>query len=249
MSQTVDSPRARQLVDWSSAIWAGLIGGTVFLIVNLLLSPILLGGNAWVQIRLLASIVMGPEILAPPATFDAGALVAALISHYALSVGFALVVAYVIHRGGLIAGMIGGAALGLFLYAINFYTLTYFFPQFFPMRGGAMLLSHLIFGAVVVASGSSSSEMLANAVASMVNMKYGREDELQSDELGVKFMSDAGYDPRAMIEVQRILEAEAGGGAPPEFMSTHPSAPNRIQVIEETIAEIYPNGVPAVLIP
>jgi hypothetical protein len=139
----------RQLVDWSSAIWAGFIGGTVFLVVNLFLSPILLGGNGWVQIRLMASVLMGPEILAPPATFDAGALAAALIGHFALSVGFALLVAYVIHRGGLIMGVIGGAVLGLFLYVINFYTLTYFFPQFFAMRGGAMFLSHLIFGAVV----------------------------------------------------------------------------------------------------
>ena len=104
-------------------------------------------------------------------------------------------------------------------------------------------------GAVLVASGSSSSEMLANAVASLVNMKYGRDDELQSDVLGVHFMADAGYDPRAMIEVQRILQAEADGGAPPEFMSTHPSAPNRIEVIDEAIAEIYPDGVPAGLIP
>jgi hypothetical protein len=149
MNQTLDSPRMRQLVDWSSAIWAGFIAGTVFLIVNLLLSPILLGGNAWVQLRLIASLVMGPEILAPPATFDAGALVAALVCHYALSVGFALLVAYVIHRGGLILGILGGAVLGLFLYLINFYTLTYFFPQFFPLRGGAMLLSHLFFGGVV----------------------------------------------------------------------------------------------------
>ena len=45
------------------------------------------------------------------------------------------------------------------------------------------------------------------------------------------------------------MRQEAGGGSPPEFMSTHPSAPNRIQVIEETIAEIYPDGVPAGLIP
>lgn len=149
MSQPGDSPRMRQLVDWSSAIWAGVIGGTVFLVVNLLLSPILVGGNAWVQIRLVASILMGPEILAPPATFDAGALVAALVCHYALSVVFALVVAYVLHRWGLIVGIVGGALLGLFLYAINFYTVTYFFPQFFAMRGGAMLLSHLFFGAVV----------------------------------------------------------------------------------------------------
>lgn len=110
-------------------------------------------------------------------------------------------------------------------------------------------LTQGVTGAVIVASGSSDPAMLANAVAQMINMKYGRDDELQSDELGVLFMSDAGYDPRAMIQVQEILQAEAGGSAPPEFLSTHPSAPNRIQVIEETIAEIYPDGVPAGLIP
>ena len=110
-------------------------------------------------------------------------------------------------------------------------------------------LTQGVTGAVIVASGSSSTEMMAQAVANMINMKYGRDDELQSDELGVQFMADAGYDPRAMIQVQEILQAEAGGAAPPEFLSTHPSAPNRIEVIEGTIAEIYPNGVPAGLIP
>jgi len=110
-------------------------------------------------------------------------------------------------------------------------------------------LTQGVTGAVVVASGSSNEAMLANAVAQLVNMKYGRDDELQSDQLGVRIMADAGYDPRAMISVQEILAQEAAGGAPPEFMSTHPSAPNRIEVIEETIEEIYPNGVPAGLIP
>ena len=68
------------------------------------------------------------------------------------------------------------------------------------------------------------------------SMKYGREDELQSDELGVRFMSQAGYDPRAMIGVQE-LSAEAGGSAPPDIFSTHPSAPNRVQAIEAAIAK------------
>jgi len=58
MSQGETSPRRRQLVDWSAAIWAGLIGGTAFLVVNFLLTPVLYGGNAWVSIRLLASIVI-----------------------------------------------------------------------------------------------------------------------------------------------------------------------------------------------
>lgn len=111
-------------------------------------------------------------------------------------------------------------------------------------------LTQGITGAVLVAAGGGQSEaQLAQMVGQMVNMKYGREDELQSDTLGVRFMSQAGYDPRAMIGVQEILAAEAGGNAPPEFLSTHPSAPNRIQTIQQAIDQTYPGGVPAGLEP
>jgi predicted Zn-dependent protease len=78
-------------------------------------------------------------------------------------------------------------------------------------------------------------------------MRYSREHELQADRLGVRFMGQAGYDPRMLIDVMRILE-EAGGGGPPEFFSTHPNPENRIQEIEEAIAAEFPNGVPDGLI-
>jgi hypothetical protein len=42
---------------------------------------------------------------------------------------------------------VGGAILGLLLYAINFYTLTFFFPWFFAMRSWPVIVSHIIFGA------------------------------------------------------------------------------------------------------
>jgi predicted Zn-dependent protease len=110
-------------------------------------------------------------------------------------------------------------------------------------------LSQGLTGAVLVASGSEDSARMAQMVAQMVNMSYGREDELQSDALGVRFMSQAGYDPRAMIRVQEILAETSGGAAPPEFFSTHPSTGNRIQTIEEAIRAVYPGGVPEGLTP
>jgi beta-barrel assembly-enhancing protease len=110
-------------------------------------------------------------------------------------------------------------------------------------------LTQGITGAVLVAAGGGSEAQMAQMIGQMVNMKYGREDELQSDELGVRFMSQAGYDPRAMVGVQEILSSQSQGEAPPEFMSTHPSAPNRIQVIEAAIAKTFPGGVPADLQP
>jgi hypothetical protein len=145
---TTASPRMRQLVDWWAAFWSGLIAGAIFLLVNLFVTPLVIGGNAWVMIRLFASIGLGNGILAPPATFDASALVVALVAHFFLSIIYAMLIAYIIHRGGLIAGMIGGALLGLALYSINFYTLTFFFPWFFAMRNGVFVITHLLFGAV-----------------------------------------------------------------------------------------------------
>lgn len=141
--------RLVQIVDWSAAVQAALVGGTVYFLMNLFVTPALAGGNAWVQVRLLASIVMGPKILAPPATFDAGALFAALTVNFALAILFGLFVAWVLHRWGLIVGIVGGALLGLALYLVVFYSLTWFFPQFFAMNGRGYLLSHVVFGAAV----------------------------------------------------------------------------------------------------
>lgn len=142
------SARVQQVVDWRAAIQASIIAAIFFLLLNLILTNLTFGTNSWVFIRLLASPVLGEGILAPPATFDALALVVALLTHFVLSLIFGLLIAYVIHRGGLITGIIGGMVLGLALYAINFYTMTAFFPWFFAMRSWIMVLAHVLFGAL-----------------------------------------------------------------------------------------------------
>ncbi len=109
-------------------------------------------------------------------------------------------------------------------------------------------------GAVVLASydpndpRSQRTAQMAMVIGQLVNMKFGRDDELQSDTLGVKIMSQAGYDPRAMLEVMQILDQASSGNRPPEFFSTHPSPDNRLRKIEVAIQELYPNGVPDNLI-
>lgn len=99
-------------------------------------------------------------------------------------------------------------------------------------------------GAAGVVTGDQSGQQLAMMVGQMVNMKYGRGDELESDKIGVRVLGEAGYDPRPMIEVMKVLKRAAGNGRQPEFFSTHPNPENRIGVIEQAIHEIYPNGVP-----
>lgn len=68
-------------------------------------------------------------------------------------------------------------------------------------------------------------------------LKNGRDDELESDELGVLFMIQSGYDPYEMIKVMEILKAAGGPNRAPEFQSTHPDPENRIEKIKEAIAK------------
>jgi len=80
---------------------------------------------------------------------------------------------------------------------------------------------------------------IARYVGSMINMKYGREDELESDRFGVKYLYETGYQPEAQIEVMKILKQAGGGGQrQPEFLSTHPDPENRITEIQKYISEL-----------
>ena len=104
-------------------------------------------------------------------------------------------------------------------------------------------------GAVGVAAGDVTAQQMAMYVGQMVNMKYGRDDELESDKLGVRFLAESGYDPRAMIEVMKVLAQASQGGAPPEFFSTHPNPDRRVERINEAITQTFPEGLPAGLEP
>ncbi len=99
---------------------------------------------------------------------------------------------------------------------------------------------------LVLATGVAADDQrqmaLARAVGSLVIMKYGRNDELQSDALGVQLMAEAGYEPRAMLDVLKVLKASAGGGRQPEFFSTHPNPENRIGELESIIANVPQGG-------
>ncbi len=76
---------------------------------------------------------------------------------------------------------------------------------------------------------------LISGIGQNTLLKNGRGDELESDDLGVRFMIRAGYDPEEMIGVMKILKAAAGPNRVPEFQSSHPDPDNRIEKIKEAI--------------
>jgi predicted Zn-dependent protease len=99
-------------------------------------------------------------------------------------------------------------------------------------------------GAAVIASydpnnpSSAQTAQMAVLIGQLVNMKYGREDELEADFQGVCFINDAGYDPSELIQVMRVLANASQGQAPPEFFSTHPNPERRIERIQEAIQNL-----------
>jgi len=105
-------------------------------------------------------------------------------------------------------------------------------------RLAQMELAQGLTGAVSMATydpSNPNSGYLAQMVSNMLQMKYGRDQELQSDDLGVRFMMQAGYNPEALVGVMEILKRSAGPNRTPEFQSTHPDPENRKEKILEAI--------------
>ena len=99
-------------------------------------------------------------------------------------------------------------------------------------------------GAAVIATydpdnpASANSAQVAALIGQLINLKFGRDDELEADYLGVCFINSAGYNPEELVSVMQILAASSQGNEPPEFFSTHPNPESRIQRIQEAIQNL-----------
>lgn len=144
--------RDRQTIDWRSAFWSGIIAGAVFMMLEMLLVPVFLGGSPWGPPRMIAAIGMGRGVLPPPDTFALVPMLVAMVIHFMLSIVLAVILALIVSRLGLGMAVLVGAAFGLLVYLINFYALTAFFPWFAMARNWISIFSHLMFGAVAALS-------------------------------------------------------------------------------------------------
>lgn len=136
-------------IDWSAAIWAAVIGGAVFMMLEMIMVPLFMpDGSPWAPPRMIAAIGMGKDVLPPPATFDLMILMVAMVIHFVLSIIFAIILAFIISRFGLGMAILIGAAFGLALYLVNFYGFTAIFPWFAMARNWVSIFAHIVFGAV-----------------------------------------------------------------------------------------------------
>lgn len=92
----------------------------------------------------------------------------------------------------------------------------------------------MVFSETVRSYGGLASQSLG-----LLFLKFGRDDESQADELGIRYMTRLGYDPRELAGVMTMLsrtsELASGGGRAPEWLSTHPDPDNRSESILEQV--------------
>jgi predicted Zn-dependent protease len=107
-----------------------------------------------------------------------------------------------------------------------------------------MVVSGIVIGSAA-AAGSSDSDwavavpILVGAAGTGYLLSFNRQQESEADEQGLKYMTAAGYDPQAMIEVLEVLRAAASGPRPPEFLATHPYPETRIKLVSKLLAGTY----------
>ena len=80
---------------------------------------------------------------------------------------------------------------------------------------------------------------LASGGANLLTLEIGREDESEADLVGMELAARAGYDPRAGVTLWQKMGA-ASKGAPPQWLSTHPSGKSRIADIQANLPKVMP---------
>jgi hypothetical protein len=92
-------------------------------------------------------------------------------------------------------------------------------------------------GAVLGSRGGTLGQLEQEGVqmgARTLMLKYSRTDEAQADHVGAIILYRAGYNPQALADFFKTLEAQ--GGTPPQFLSDHPNPGNREAAIQKEIA-------------
>jgi len=83
----------------------------------------------------------------------------------------------------------------------------------------------------------NASRTAANVGGRLLSLKYSRDDETEADLIGLELAARAGYDPRSALSLWRKMET-ASRGAPPAFLSDHPSNPDRLRTIAANIPRV-----------
>lgn len=149
---------------FKKAVIAGLIAGAVFMMLEMIMVPLFMGGSPWGPPRMIAAIILGKSVLPmppQPVTFDFGVMMAAMFLHFMLSIIYAVIIGWLCRKLSMGTSILIGAVFGLAIYVINFYGFTAVFPWFAMGRTWVSIFSHAMFGIVAAFSFKKLFEPMA----------------------------------------------------------------------------------------
>ncbi len=97
--------------------------------------------------------------------------------------------------------------------------------------GAGRVVAGLVFGQL--------GDIVGAGAGSLATLKFSRNDELEADLIGMELAARAGYNPESGIALWQKM-SQASKGAPPQWMSTHPSGQTRIDIIKKHLHEVMP---------
>ncbi|MBI2768303.1 MAG: M48 family metallopeptidase [Burkholderiales bacterium] len=83
------------------------------------------------------------------------------------------------------------------------------------------------------------TDLVARGGANLLTLTFSRSDESEADLVGMEMAARAGYDPRAAVTLWKKM-GQINKGAPPQWLSTHPSGTTRIADIEKNLPRVLP---------
>jgi predicted Zn-dependent protease len=92
---------------------------------------------------------------------------------------------------------------------------------------------------VGILTGSNLAQYAAQQAGGLLGLKFSRDDETEADLVGMELAARAGYDPRSGVSLWTKMSA-ASKGAPPQWLSTHPSGQSRIDAIKRNLKDVMP---------
>jgi len=133
---------------WLAAFYAGIAAGVFSTIAQILLWWLFwdaLPSILYRDTRFAAAILLGEEVLPPLATLDWQIIFIATGIHFGLSITYAIVLSWLIHRLDIKNSLIVGGLYGLALFIINMYGFVIIFPWFVETRDWITVTAHVVF--------------------------------------------------------------------------------------------------------
>jgi predicted Zn-dependent protease len=160
---------------------------------------------------------------------------------------FAAPAGYVyVNTGTILAAANASELAGVMAHEVGHVALRHIAKNYNKQQGAGVLYKLGALGAAIFLPGAGAAAAQLGgqlAILGVLNT-FSREAEAEADAFAVQVMPKAGWDPQGLVTFFQTLEAEARGGRPPEFLSSHPATESRIEATSKLIREAkLPEGL------